>query len=741
MCSGSKESSINKQWALTPLTPEYCEKQHGKYVKAIEVALDNTNIRNIALSGNYGVGKSSILQQVAKNQPKRVMELSLSTLGFTEDSKTVGSAPKQAITLTNQIQREIVKQLLYREQPHKAPYSRFHGIEGFNKWWACKLAVIIGFLITIVFFLSGWLDKIDNLLPQSKSMWWVLLLICCVATAITYCMLYLFHGRIHLKQLSTGPATITLDDKSVSYFDQYLDEIVYFFEVSKYDIVIFEDIDRFDDFLIFENLRALNTLLNSSLRVVGKNKKSIRFIYAIKDSIFDSKEHGQNDAASIEVERANRTKFFDLIIPVVPFITHMNAKYLMVNALKGVESKVDNQPIDLATRYIPDMRLIKNICNEFIIFRALILDDSAQKIGLTENELFAMMLYKSTHMLDFEAIRLGKSNLDDLYKSSRELVDQNIKAIIRECAGIKSQMQNIPKPDDPSYSDEEQEWLGWWFEEWQEDEPEFKRITFEEWLEQEGKRQNAELKKLKEDLKYLESADFVQLIERTDFKIKLKDHNTDVGQTFKDICTEKLKEGLAYELVRAGYINRNFTLYTSIFHGNRESAVATNFIIHHVEPRVPDMNFKLEDSDVKVVIEECGEDALGKPVIYNIDIVNYVLQHKPNAAKIILDSLASLEIEQIQFLNSYFKSDSQYIELVKRLTKISSGIFLYLVQEVDMDDTVRLELVKTALDNYDEEMDYVLDREVAKYLNKNCKTDDNRISIIDNLLANVYINA
>lgn len=54
MCSGSKESSINKQWALTPLTPEYCEKQHGKYVKAIEVALDNTNIRNIALSGNYG---------------------------------------------------------------------------------------------------------------------------------------------------------------------------------------------------------------------------------------------------------------------------------------------------------------------------------------------------------------------------------------------------------------------------------------------------------------------------------------------------------------------------------------------------------------------------------------------------------------------------------------------------------------------------------------------------------------
>ncbi|WP_228496541.1 hypothetical protein [Pseudoclavibacter sp. VKM Ac-2888] len=62
-----------------------------------------------------------------------------------------------------------------------------------------------------------------------------------------------------------------------------MDEIVYFFDVSGRDIVIFEDIDRFSDSHIFEALRALNTLLNASPQV----DEPIRFIYAIKDSIFD----------------------------------------------------------------------------------------------------------------------------------------------------------------------------------------------------------------------------------------------------------------------------------------------------------------------------------------------------------------------------------------------------------------------------------------------------------------------
>ena len=44
-------------WNLVPLTPEYIEDEHGGYVAELENALKNDEIRNIALSGPYGVGK------------------------------------------------------------------------------------------------------------------------------------------------------------------------------------------------------------------------------------------------------------------------------------------------------------------------------------------------------------------------------------------------------------------------------------------------------------------------------------------------------------------------------------------------------------------------------------------------------------------------------------------------------------------------------------------------------------
>jgi hypothetical protein len=47
--------------------------------------------------------------------------------------------------------------------------------------------------------------------------------------------------------VGAGPASVTLADNSDSYFDKYLDDIIYFFEATKYEILIFENIDRFDE--------------------------------------------------------------------------------------------------------------------------------------------------------------------------------------------------------------------------------------------------------------------------------------------------------------------------------------------------------------------------------------------------------------------------------------------------------------------------------------------------------------
>lgn len=441
MSSTPRKPEVSEEWNLVALTPEYLEPEHGGYVRAIEVALDDDHIRNITLSGNYGVGKSSILREVARRQEGRVVELSLSTLAPIEASKLDESVPVQATTPTNRIQQEIVKQLLYRVKPGNMPSSRFRRIERFRWGREGATAALVGLLVALVFLLTGWTTQIESeFAPLFDLGLDVHPIIWALASIVVLLVRYQFHGQFHIKQFSAGSATVTLDDTSVSYFDQYLDEIVYFFDVSTRDVVIFEDIDRFNDSHIFETLRSLNTLLNASPQI----DKPVRFIYAIKDSIFDRiglEKEGRKlepnllaieDPAQAEAVRANRTKFFDLIIPVVPFITHRSARNLAMQLLGETKHDVAPELLDLAAQYVPDMRLLKNVRNEFIVFRDRIFSGDGEQLNLSETDLFSMMLYKSTHLTDFEAIRIGKSKLDDLYKISRDLVTENIKRIERE---------------------------------------------------------------------------------------------------------------------------------------------------------------------------------------------------------------------------------------------------------------------------------------------------------------------
>lgn len=222
--------NVEEHSRLVSLTPEYIEEEHVGYVLAIEAALADKQIRNIALSGNYGVGKSSILQEVARRKEDHVVEISLSTLSPIEVSKLDESVPKQATTPTNRIQQEIVKQLLYREEPSKTPGSRFKRIERFRWQREAVSACLLGFAVAVIFLLSGWTAQVVSTIPSLKALGaWIHAGTFSVVTCIAFLIRWRFYGKLHIKQFSAGAATVTLDDNSVSYFDQYLDEIVYFF--------------------------------------------------------------------------------------------------------------------------------------------------------------------------------------------------------------------------------------------------------------------------------------------------------------------------------------------------------------------------------------------------------------------------------------------------------------------------------------------------------------------------------
>ncbi|UDQ78565.1 hypothetical protein LJN55_13875 [Erwinia rhapontici] len=756
----SQPNAVDEPWRLVSLTPEYIEEEHVGYVLAIEAALADEQIRNIALSGNYGVGKSSILQEVARRQDDRVVEISLSTLSPIEVSKLDDSVPKQATTPTNRIQQEIVKQLLYREEPSKTPGSRFKRIERFQWQREMVSAALLGFAVAVIFLLSGWTAQIVSAITFLNAFGaWVHAGMFSVATGIAFLIRWRFYGKLHIKQFSAGAATVTLDDNSVSYFDQYLDEIVYFFEVSDRNVVIFEDIDRFNDSHIFETLRALNTLLNASPQI----KRPVCFIYAVKDSIFDyiaMNEEGRKleqtiietaDPALAEVVRANRTKFFDLIIPVVPFITHRSARNLALKQLGQMKQQVALELIDLASQYVPDMRLLKNIRNEFIIFRDRIFSGDGKQLNLNTTDLFAMVLYKNTHLTDFETIRLGKSKLDTLYKISRELVASNIKKLEDERTRIRQKLEHIDGValqceqfgdrliahikrtaqaanyqfqnatytfKGRSLSQEDLKGEPFWTELAlaegdavlqtrcrQNYTLDFTResladalgdpLDAELWGDAERASLTDEAEAKNSGIQFLRSADLNELINHPEFLVTYGD----ICQSLETIARAMLKSGLAYQLVRAGYINRNFTLYTSTFHGTRVSPAATNFIIHHVERDLMDFYFKLTSEDVDAVVRERGKDALKESALYNVDILDHLLVADNCAADIMIHSLLDFRENAEKFIQAYLSAGEQCPRFIERLTIVYSKIIPFLVNQTALDDISRLQFVNIALTN------------------------------------------
>lgn len=777
--STQQEPDSGGSWNLIPLTPKYLPGEHGPYVTAIEAALAEDQIHNIALSGNFGVGKSSILQEIAQLNKKRVLELSLSTLAPIEASKLDESVPIQATTPTNRIQQEIVKQLLYCGDPAKTPASRFRRIERFRWWREFWSSVLLGFSIAIIFLLSGWTGKLADALPFFGSTGvWRHLIILGTATAMALLVRWLFYGKLYIKQFSAGSATVSLNETSVSYFDQYLDEIVYFFEVSDRDIVIFEDIDRFNDSHIFETLRALNTLLNASR---PQTKNPIRFIYAIKDSIFDriglaaegrkldSDVVAIDDPAQAETVRANRTKFFDLVIPVVPFITHRSARNLAIQLLGDIKHEVAPELLDLAAQYVPDMRLLKNVRNEFIVFRDRIFSGDGKQLKLSETDLFAMMLYKSTHLTDFETIRLGNSKLDVLYKVSRKLVIANIKKLEDELRVLRQRLTRIDGAATRSAqlgerllahmqrtaqavgytlqqgtylfagvptSQDDLKGAKFWTDlvtldggselQWRNYHNHGQNLRFtrdsltdafgdpldaESWDEADREALDEQVDEKTDDIKFLRGADLSDLVRRPKFLVKYED----ADQSLEAIAQAILKPGLAYQLVRAGYINRNFTLYTSTFHGGRVGSAATNFIIHHVERNLMDEHFGLAPNDVDAVVRERGKNALKEPALYNIAILDHLLTNDAKAADIMVHSLVSFGERQTRFMQAYLAAGEQRLRFIERFAAVSERVLNYLVNQADLDDASRLELVNGVLGSVSVQKQKV-DAAVSEYL-------------------------
>ena len=102
----SKTPSANIQSTFVDLAPTDKADKTGIYSEAILFATNNTKVSNIALTGPYGSGKSSIIQSFLKRYRRPALHISLAT--FVPEA---GSGNDEVSR--QEIERSILQQMLY----------------------------------------------------------------------------------------------------------------------------------------------------------------------------------------------------------------------------------------------------------------------------------------------------------------------------------------------------------------------------------------------------------------------------------------------------------------------------------------------------------------------------------------------------------------------------------------------------------------------------------------------------
>ena len=489
---------------LTPINTANLEI----YEDAIDFIFYNNDLKNVALTGAYSAGKSSILESYKKkHQDNKFLHISLahfelmdtntdlSIQNHNDTSKkdpqktrdkdeTLNSKDGDNIVKESVLEGKILNQLIHQINQKRIPQTNFRVKRRVSSLKLATISLIfVTFSLVLIYmlFFDSWNNYLNSfsagrikeilMLTTKNGFRFMSGVFCTLAIIIlVYNLTKMQINRGIVKRLSTDKLEIEIFEKTDdSYFDKYLNEVLYLFDRSKADVIVFEDIDRYNVNRIFERLREVNTLINLKRceeaeskfirkcihfienitpknisvleikplkRALNKvsplikepnakkqpqksNKlknpyKPLRFFYLLKDDVFVSKD---------------RTKFFDYIIPIIPVVDSSNSYEQFLKLLKegNLLDKFDQSFLQSLSLYVDDMRILKNIYNEFVVY--------IHRLNTTDldwNKMMAMIAYKNLFPRDFSDLQLAKGFVLALFEQKPRLIDEAIESA-EEC--------------------------------------------------------------------------------------------------------------------------------------------------------------------------------------------------------------------------------------------------------------------------------------------------------------------
>ena len=720
----NKEESIF--YDLTPIN----DIELGIYEDAINFSLKNDKILNVAISGSYGSGKSSLLETYKKKHPeKNFLNISLTHFNSMENSGNIKENNKKVNnnagqdnleendnektkSLANVLEAKILNQMLHQISEKNIPLTYFKIKGKFS-----KIRLVFSTIFILVFILSFFqiifFEKWHNFIVGLYHMKFVYnifkkstypcfklisgIILTTFSGIFIYKILKFQKTKNFLKKLNIqGNEFEIAGDNEDSYFDKYLNEVIYLFENSGVDAIIFEDIDRYEISEIFERLREINKLVNSKLKNKKNNiilrfifdklgkignyfspkRKTLKFFYLLRDDIYISKD---------------RTKFFDFIIPVIPVIDSSNSYDKIVELLK--ENNYYNLNPNFLYKislYIDDMRLLKNICNELKIYYKK-LSGAKNDTKISSNKIFSIIVYKNLFPKDFSDLQLNQGFVYNLFSQKDKFLEERIKEINDQINFLNQQknetvdLRELELLNDNYYYYYQkgifslQEYNDW---------NSFKYKERKKLLEERKENTISEIEKKINSLEYgknkLKYGPFQKIITRENmdniftctYIDELKNEHK-----FEDVKGSPYFKLLKF-LIREGYLNERYSYYMAYFYENSLTKEDKNFLIAVADKEKLEYNYKLNNPNL--VAERLGISDFDEIESLNFDLLNYLLKLEDSNSKNKKTTMFTQlkETKNFEFVSSYLRLDNLEEVYRKKFTILLYSIWETFFSEV-----------------------------------------------------------
>ncbi len=632
----------------------------GDYRDALDFAMDHSEIRNIALAGSYGSGKSSVIRTYEKERKeKRFLHISLANY-----SGDIAESDKKS--LINVLERKILNQLLHQIEPEKIKKSQFRTIQDEAPWEKPTIVAFITVFVLLLLYVirfESWKAFVGTLPPGRLDISWtalpslrvVALLFCFIMGGVALWRFLQGHDlqRLFKKIDVKGIFGVEVFDRPEdAFFDKYLNEVLYLFEHSGADAIVFEDLDRYEVREIFEKLKEVSDLLYQRWERNGSKVdtiKVLKFFYLIRDDVFSC---------------SDRSKFFDFIIPVVPIVSTDNAYDLIQERVP--KDKFESRFLRTVSLYLSDVRLINNIVNEYNIYEKRIGNSDLHR---DNNRQLAIIVYKNLFPKDFEQLQRGAGYVYALFKKRESLIESQRDDITQEIQEIKEQLEQIqqecvqnidelnalfcPRSNNVVSIDGQDVGLNLSRVELVRSLLAAKKASYRTnsgsgsidikdlrdemernqdyqrrknaVLAQSEHRQNslnARLSELDEEFQILSTKKLHELIYDDDFWL-LNDQNNGTENDFSYIVNSK-EFGLIKFLIGNGYIDEDYSIYISYYYPNSLTVQDKNFVLAVTSQKRPDYYYHLDSPTL--VLEWLDNSYFTLESIENFDLFNYILR-------------------------------------------------------------------------------------------------------------------